>query len=212
MDSIVRVARVFFKMLEARLKVVSHHSERVASLAMMLARRLGMDEKEQKMIFIAGLLHDIGKMVVPSSILFKPGELTGDEWEEMKKHPVFTFNILSSVPQMKDISRMALYHHERYDGRGYPEGLEGEDIPLGARILAVADSFDAMTSHRVYKPAKPLREALGELGRCAGTQFDPLLVDVFLAIQDQPLLIATRQDILPEIVQVQEPGRTKRRK
>ncbi|MBE3586604.1 MAG: HD-GYP domain-containing protein [Thermoanaerobacter sp.] len=166
-------------MLEARLEVVSRHSERVASLAVMLARELGMNENDQKMIYVAGLLHDLGKMAVPGRILFKPDKLTGEEWEEIKKHPVYSFEVLSYIPQLKDISLLMLYHHERYDGRGYPRGLKGEDIPLGARILAVADSYDAMTSHRVYRPAMSTRKALEEIYRCAGTQFDPRVVEVF---------------------------------
>jgi len=178
-DSLTHLVRALFRMLEARLEGVSRHSERVASLAVMLARELGMNENDQKMIYVAGLLHDLGKMAVPGRILFKPDKLTGEEWEEIKKHPVYSFQILSYIPQLKDINLLMLYHHERYDGRGYPYGLKGEDIPLGARILTVADSYDAMTSHRVYRPAMSTREALEEIYRCAGTQFDPRVVEAF---------------------------------
>jgi putative nucleotidyltransferase with HDIG domain len=177
--SMAHVVGALYRMLEARLKVVWLHSGRVASLAALLADWLGMGEEEQKIIYTAGLLHDIGKMGVPGGILFKPGRLTGEEWEEMKNHPVYSFNVLSPIPEMGTVSRLVLYHHERYDGRGYPAGLKGEEIPLGARILAVADSYDAMTSHRVYRPAKSGSEALQELYRCAGTRFDPRVVEVF---------------------------------
>lgn len=199
MSKIAHVTHVFFRMLEARLRVVSHHSERVAFLSAMLAERLGMSEREQKEIFVAGLLHDIGKMGVSDSILFKAGRLTADEWEEMKNHPIFSYNILSSIPEMGNIGRVVLYHHERYDGHGYPEGLRGEAIPLESRILAVADSYDAMTSHRVYRSSKTVQEALEELVRYAGTQFDPRVVEAFLALQNQSLHGMAEKEMLFEI-------------
>ncbi|MGB9804386.1 HD-GYP domain-containing protein [Desulfofundulus sp.] len=176
---LVYTVRILNRVQETRLKLTYHHSQRVASYAIMLARELGMPTKEQQYIYLAGLLHDIGKLGVSNAILFKPGKLTEDEWEEIKEHPVISYEILSVMPCMKVISLMALYHHERYDGYGYPEGLQGEAIPLGARILAVADSFDAMTSRRVYRPMMSRESALEELYRCKGTQFDPYLVEVF---------------------------------
>ncbi|RKO67562.1 HD-GYP domain-containing protein [Desulfofundulus salinus] len=178
-STFIHAARALMKLHEVRFKVSSNHSWRVAAYAAALAKKLGMPEKEQNRIYLAGLLHDIGKLGISSAILHKPGKLTAAEWEEIKKHPVYSYEILSAIPGMKAISLMALYHHERYDGCGYPEGLGGEAIPLGARILAVADSFDAMTSDRVYRPRMSKEMASEELFRCAGTQFDPQLVEVF---------------------------------
>lgn len=178
-SQLLYATRILNRVQEARLKLTYHHSRRVASYAIMLARELGMPAEEQQHLYLAGLLHDIGKLGISSATLFKPGKLTEQEWEEMKKHPIFSYEILSAIPGMKAISFVALYHHERYDGRGYPEGLQGEAIPLGARILAVADSFDAMTSKRAYRPIMSREEALEELRSCAGTQFDSHLVEVF---------------------------------
>jgi len=178
-STLIHAARTFFRIQEARFKVASQHSQRVAFHALMLAKELGMSGKEQKHIYLAGLLHDIGKLGIPDSYLFKACKLTEEEWQEIKKHPVFSYEILSTIPEMKNISVIALYHHERYDGKGYPEGLRGEAIPLGARLLAVVDSFDAMTSYRFYRPQMSFQMAIEELCRCAGTQFDPRFVEAF---------------------------------
>lgn len=178
-STFIHAASTLIRIQEARFKEASRHSQRVAFYALMLSKELGMSGKEQKHIYLAGLLHDIGKLGIPDSCLFKPGKLTGEEWREIKKHPVFSYEILSAIPEMENISVMALYHHERYDGKGYPEGLRGEAIPLGARLLAVADSFDAMTSYRVYRPQMSFQMAIEELCRCAGTQFDPRFVEAF---------------------------------
>ena len=178
-STFIYAASTLIRIQEARFKVASQHSQRVAFYALMLSKELGMSGKEQKHIYLAGLLHDIGKLGIPDSCLFKPGKLTGEEWREIKKHPVFSYEILSAIPETENISVMALYHHERYDGKGYPEGLRGEAIPLGARLLAVADSFDAMTSYRVYRPQMSFQVAIEELCRCAGTQFDPRFVEAF---------------------------------
>ncbi|MQL53891.1 HD domain-containing protein [Desulfofundulus thermobenzoicus] len=178
-STMIHAARALIHVLEASFKVASQHSQRVASYSLMLARELGMTEKKQKRVYLSGLLHDIGKLGIPSTVLLKPGKLTAPEWEEIKKHPVYSYEILSAIPGMDFISRVALYHHERYDGGGYPEGLAGEAIPLEARILAVADSFDAMTSDRVYRPRMSWEAAVKELYYCAGTQLDPHLVDAF---------------------------------
>lgn len=179
-STLIYAARALVRVQESRLKSTCLHSQRVAYYALLLARELRLDEKYRKHIYLAGLLHDIGKIGIPDFILFKRGKLTAEEWEEIKKHPVFSYEILSTIPGMKEISLMVLHHHERYDGTGYPVGLASQDIPLGARILAVADSFDAMTSERVYRPFPLSREeAMKEMHCCAGGQFDPLLVEVF---------------------------------
>ncbi|HHW42242.1 MAG TPA: HD-GYP domain-containing protein [Desulfotomaculum sp.] len=178
-STVIHAALTLIRIMEARFKEASEHSQRVAGYALVLAGELGMSGKEQERVYLAGLLHDIGKLGIDSSILLKPGKLTAAEWEEVKKHPVYSYEILSAIPGMDLISRAVLYHHERYDGCGYPAGLAGEDIPLEARVLAVADSFDAMTSNRAYRPRMPREAAVKELERCAGTQFDPQLVEIF---------------------------------
>jgi HD-GYP domain-containing protein (c-di-GMP phosphodiesterase class II) len=132
-------------------------------------------------------LHDVGKIGVPESVLQKTGRLTPEEFEQIKKHPEIGARILRDVPQLEDILPGVLHHHERYDGRGYPAGLAGENIPLMGRIICLADCFDAMTSSRTYRKALPLEVALTEIRRCAGTQFDPVLSDEFLKIDAEQL-------------------------
>ena len=129
---------------------------------------------------MAGLLHDVGKIGVPETVLQKTGKLTAEEFEQMKKHPEIGARILHDIKQVKDIIPGVMHHHERYDGKGYPTGLAGENIPLMGRIICLADCFDAMTSNRTYRKALPLEVALGEIRRCSGTQFDPRLTEAFL--------------------------------
>jgi HD-GYP domain-containing protein (c-di-GMP phosphodiesterase class II) len=158
------------------------HSERVALLSRHLAACLGLSDSEVERIYMAGLLHDVGKIGVPESVLQKTGRLTSEEFELMKKHPQIGARILNDVKQLEDIIPGVLYHHERYDGKGYPAGLAGQNIPLMGRIICLADCFDAMTSNRTYRKALPLEVALTEIRRCAGTQFDPALAETFLRI------------------------------
>jgi len=133
------------------------------------------------------LLHDIGKIGVPDNILRKPAALSEAEWVTMRKHPEFGARIVAGIPFLEDVARIVRHHHERWDGRGYPDGLAGEDIPLGARIFAVADSFDAMTSDRPYRRAMTIDEARAEVARCRGTQFDPTVADAFARIGHERL-------------------------
>jgi HD-GYP domain-containing protein (c-di-GMP phosphodiesterase class II) len=158
------------------------HSERVAVLSRLLARETGLDEAAVDRIYMAGLLHDVGKIGVPEMVLQKPGRLTPEEFEQMKKHPGIGARILHDVKQISDIIPGVLHHHERYDGRGYPDGLAGQRIPLMGRIICLADCFDAMTSTRTYRKALPLEVALADIRRCSGTQFDPGLTEAFLKI------------------------------
>jgi HD-GYP domain-containing protein (c-di-GMP phosphodiesterase class II) len=158
------------------------HSERVALLSRMIAQQARLSEQLVERIYMAGLLHDVGKIGVPEAVLQKAGKLTPEEFEQIKKHPEMGARILQDIKQLRDIIPGVLYHHERYDGRGYPTGLAGEDIPLMGRVICLADCFDAMTSSRTYRKAMPLEVALTEIRRCAGTQFDPHLADVFLSI------------------------------
>jgi len=178
-STVTHPAKILVDILGMRFKPMADHSVRVAEYSLMLARQMAMPVEMQKIIYLAGLVHDIGKIGISSACLLKHGPLTVDDWEEIKKHPRLSYEILSSIPGMEEVALMALYHHERYDGRGYPEGLSGEAIPLGARVIAVADSFDAMTSERVYRPTLSRREAENEIRRCVGTQFDPQVVKVF---------------------------------
>ena len=158
------------------------HSERVAMVSKMLAQEAGVNEHDVERIYRAGLLHDVGKIGVPEAVLQKPGRLTAEEFEQMKRHPVIGAHILQDVKQIKDIIPGVLHHHERFDGKGYPGGLAGHDIPLMGRIICLADCFDAMTTTRTYRQAMPLEAALADIRRCAGTQFDPGLTESFLNI------------------------------
>jgi HD-GYP domain-containing protein (c-di-GMP phosphodiesterase class II) len=151
-------------------------------VARQIARELGMPDDEVEEIRRAGILHDIGKIGIPDTILYKPARLTAEEFEIMKTHSVKGQKILEplQVEAMQRICHMVRQHHEMFDGRGYPDKLQGERILLGARILAVADCFDTMVSERSYKTARSYEEAFVELRRCSGTQFDPMIVQAFL--------------------------------
>ncbi|HET6251521.1 MAG TPA: HD domain-containing phosphohydrolase [Tepidisphaeraceae bacterium] len=156
------------------------HSERVALLSRNLAQKIGLSDHDVEQVYMAGLLHDVGKIGVPESVLQKTGKLTTEEFEQMKKHPQIGARILQDVRQIKQIIPGVMHHHERFDGKGYPHGLAGRDIPLMGRIICLADSFDAMTSNRTYRKALPLEVALAEIRRCSGTHFDPELAEAFL--------------------------------
>ncbi|MEM9413964.1 MAG: HD-GYP domain-containing protein [Planctomycetota bacterium] len=168
--------------LDAKDPYTYGHSDRVAHLAVELARAIGLEEQEVERLRIAGLVHDVGKIGVPESVLCKTGKLTDEEYEQIKLHPRIGYNILKGIPQMEDVLDGVLYHHERWDGRGYPDRIAGENIPLYGRILAVADTFDAMSSTRSYRQAMPRDKVLAEIVRCAGSQFDPRLTGPFVAL------------------------------
>ena len=158
------------------------HSVRVSSLAVTLAKTLGLKEPELSHIRLAGLLHDVGKIGVPDHILQKKGPLTEDEWEMMKEHPTLTKATLQHMDNLRDVVPIAVSHHELWNGKGYPSGLKGNEIPLGARILSVVDAYDAMTSHRPYRQPLPTKTVLAELHRWSGIQFDPHIVKVFISL------------------------------
>ena len=167
------------------------HSDRVSAYSVLIGRKLGLSEEDINLLKLGGLFHDIGKIGVPDTILQKPGKLTDDEYSEIKNHPTIGAHILSNATIFKDIIPIVKHHHERYDGHGYPSKLSGNDIPYLARITAVADTFDAMTSKRSYRDALSMEYVKSEFARCAGTQFDPEIAKVFL-----DLLENNYQDIL----------------
>lgn len=161
------------------------HSERVAEYSMWLARELKLSEDKVELIRYVGLLHDVGKVGIKDSIMKKAGPFTFDEYEEMKKHAKIGADILQGMRFLGKGQDWIRYHHERWDGTGFPEGLKGEEIPLEARIIACADAFDAMTTDRPYKKRMSIEDAKNELRRCAGTQFDPAVVDAMLKVIDR---------------------------
>jgi two-component system cell cycle response regulator len=158
---------------------LGEHHDGVAELVDEVGKRMGIDAEEVAHLRHAASLHDIGKVAIPDAIITKPGSLTDDEWTFMRRHTLIGERILSAAPALGAAARLVRSSHEAWDGTGYPDGLAGVEIPLGSRIIAVCDSFDAMISPRPYAPAKTIDEALAELRRCAGTQFDPSIVPVF---------------------------------
>lgn len=168
--------------IDAKDSYTHGHSERVALVAKQLAKAAGLDDQTVERVYLSGLVHDVGKIGVPESVLTKPGRLTKEEYDLVKKHPETGARILEGIRQMKDLIPGVLYHHESWDGKGYPHGLAGRDIPLFGRILGIADAFDAMSSDRTYRNAMPMHKVLDEVRRCSGQQFDPDLADVFVCL------------------------------
>ena len=168
--------------VEAKDPYTKGHSDRVAQYSVLIGKKMGLSEEDQKTLLIGGLFHDIGKIGVPDTILRKPDKLTDEEYSEIKNHPSIGAHILAPATIFQEIIPIVKHHHEKYDGRGYPSQLQGENIPLFARIAAIADTFDAMTSKRPYRDALPLETVISEVEKCKGTQFDPKIADVFLDI------------------------------
>jgi putative nucleotidyltransferase with HDIG domain len=168
--------------LDFRSGHTEEHTESVTACSVELARKLGVTNGEMYDLERGALLHDIGKIGVPDDVLHKPGPLTDAEWEEMRKHPEIGYRMCSRIGFLKSAAEIVLRHHEHWNGAGYPDGLAGKRIPLGARILAVVDAFHAITSDRPYRSAQPAEYAVSELRRCSGTQFDPDVVDAFLKV------------------------------
>jgi two-component system cell cycle response regulator len=175
-------AELLLAVLEEHSPGMLHGLIRAAHLCRGAARAMGLPAEQVERIALAARLHDIGKVAVPERILLKPGKLTAAEWELMRTHTEVGERILASAPSLSDLAGLVRSHHERFDGSGYPDGLSGEEIPLGGRIMAVADAFEAMMRARPYSDAVTVAEALQELRRCAGTQFDPAAVE---AVCDQ---------------------------
>ena len=166
--------------IEAKDPHTRGHSERVAHICLSIANKMKLSFEEKERLHIAALLHDIGKIGIPEEILKKPAKLSNDEWIIVKEHPDKGADILKPIKQLQDILPIIRHHHERYGGAGYPDGLKDGDIPLGSRIIAIADNFDAMASTRPYRRPMKRNVAVEEIIRCKGTQFDPQIVDSFL--------------------------------
>ncbi|HVN71514.1 MAG TPA: HD-GYP domain-containing protein, partial [Desulfomonilia bacterium] len=179
-ENILSTLNSMAKILDARDPHTSQHSTRVTNFSMAMANVLTLAEDEKDVLYIAASLHDIGKVGIPDSILLKPGKLTEDEFKVIKRHPDIGADILKPIPPMIRETDVIRYHHERFDGKGYPSGLGGKEIPLLSRIIALADSYDAMTSDRPYRNGLPIDRAIEEIVRCTGTQFDPELATMFI--------------------------------
>ncbi len=169
--------------LEAKDEYTQGHSARVAEESVNIARYLSLSDTEIQRMWLAGYLHDIGKIGIKEAVLNKPGKLNEEEWHLIQQHPVVAGRILGPIPELSDIIDIIVHHHERYDGSGYPDGLEGNAIPLGARILAVADTYDALTSRRPYRDSLTLEEAHRILEEAAGTYLDPVIARAFLNLK-----------------------------
>lgn len=156
------------------------HARRLAAMARKIGEELSLSQLEMDQLELLSMLHDIGKVAVPDRILNKPDKLTPEEWSEMRKHPEVGYRIASSSPELSPIAEFILCHHERWDGKGYPQGLVGEEIPLLSRILSVVDAYDAMTEDRAYRKAMGKKEAISEIRENSGTQFDPRIASIFV--------------------------------
>ncbi|SCZ76895.1 HD domain-containing phosphohydrolase [Pseudobutyrivibrio xylanivorans] len=171
--------------IDAKDNYTNGHSGRVAIYSKEIAKKYGYDEKRQEKIFMMGLLHDVGKIGVPDEVINKPGRLVDEEFARIKKHPSIGGKILGNIQEMPELAAGAKWHHERYDGKGYPQGLSGDDIPEEARIIAVADAYDAMTSNRSYRGALPQEVVRSEIEKGKGSQFDPKFADIMLKMIDE---------------------------
>jgi putative nucleotidyltransferase with HDIG domain len=176
---------IIVTILDARDPYTYEHSFRVAEYSECISKSMGLDKATHQRVHYAAHLHDIGKTGISDAVLNKPGLLTIKEMKEMQTHSRIGYNILTSIPIFSSISKIVLYHHERMDGLGYPEGLKGNQIPLESRVIAIADAFDAMTSNRSYRKAMLAEKALEEINKHKGEQFDPELVDSFNNVYPQ---------------------------
>ena len=178
--SFVMTIEAFVTALEEKDRYTAGHSERVAEFALVTARQMGLSDQECDLIYQGGRVHDIGKLTLHNDELNKPAALTDEEFQRFRAHPAYGERLLQNIPTFRPVLSAVGGHHEKFDGSGYPRGLKGEDIPVMARIMSVADTYDAMTSHRAYRSALKHSVAVAELDRCAGTQFDPDVVAAFL--------------------------------
>jgi putative nucleotidyltransferase with HDIG domain len=194
LDSYKGTVKALVSLADAKEVSGSGHSRRVAEYSMMGARELGLSRYEKHAVEYAGLLHDIGKLSIPDEILNKPSSLSPEEWQLVRKHPIIGFNMLKDIPFLKLASSMVLSHHERYDGAGYPHGISGEKIPMGARLVAVADAFDYMTTEHNHRPALTGEKAFIELAKNANTQFCPVAMKAFNGGFVRARILGKKQD------------------
>jgi len=183
------------KTVDAKDKYTKGHSDRVANYSKEIARRMGLDKSQQKNVYYVGLLHDVGKIGIPDAIINKQGKLTDDEYNIIKTHPGLGADILDEIKVIPDIEKGARWHHERFDGKGYPDGLKGEDIPLVARIIGVADAYDAMTSNRSYRKEMSQAIVRNEIEKNKGKQFDPLVATIMLKMIDEDIHFHMREKL-----------------
>ena len=177
------MACTLISLIDLRDRYTGGHSTRVAAYTRKMAVQMGLPHEDTEQIVLAASLHDIGKIGVPDNVLLKKGSLTDEEFEWIRKHPEYGWSAVRNVDSFHHASLLVLHHHERWDGRGYPGNLRGSDIPLGSRIIAVADSYDALTTNRPYRDGRTPEEAIREIVRCAGTQFNTDVVNAFCAAQ-----------------------------
>ncbi len=180
----MQIVKTLSGTIDAKDTYTNGHSARVAEYSREIARRAGFSEAAQNDIYMMGLLHDVGKIGIPDAIINKPARLTDEEYSVIRKHPVLGAEILGNITEFPQLSTGAKWHHERYDGKGYPDGISGENIPVEARIIAVADSYDAMSSRRSYRDILPQAQLREEIKKGAGTQFDPVFAEIMLAMID----------------------------
>lgn len=189
----VQIVMALSGAVDAKDPYTNGHSRRVAEYAGEIARRFGYSEERVQNVYLMGLLHDIGKIGVPDAIINKPGRLTDEEFEKIKRHPVLGSQILENISEFPELAVGARWHHERFDGAGYPDRLSGADIPEEARIIAVADAYDAMASRRSYRDALPQETVRREIGKGSGTQFDPVFAEIMLRMIDEDKAYQMRQ-------------------
>lgn len=183
----LHVVEALAKAIDAKDTYTNGHSGRVAAYAREIARRIGYNDEQQNTVYMMGLLHDVGKIGIPDAVINKPAKLNDEEFEVIKTHPVLGAKILGAIKEMPSLANGARWHHERYGGGGYPDNLKGEDIPIEARMIAVADSYDAMTSHRSYRAPLPQNVVRSEIENGKGTQFDPRFADIMIHMIDEDI-------------------------
>ena len=190
----IQVVTAIANAVDAKDTYTNGHSRRVAEYAEKIAERFGYSEEQQEEIYMMGLLHDVGKIGIPDAVINKPAKLTDEEFEIIKNHPVMGARILQNIREMPKLVVGARWHHERYDGRGYPDGLSGTDIPVEARIIAVADAYDAMTSRRSYRDILSQEVVRSEIEKGKGTQFDPVFAEIMLGMMEEDMDYQMRED------------------
>ncbi|MDD6810740.1 MAG: response regulator [Lachnospiraceae bacterium] len=181
----MQIVKTLSGAIDAKDTYTNGHSTRVADYSREIARHAGFTETAQNDIYMMGLLHDVGKIGIPDAIINKPDKLTDEEYAVIKKHPILGAGILKNITEFPKLVTGARWHHERYDGKGYPDGISGEDIPMEARIIAIADAYDAMSSRRSYRDVLPQEKVRGEVEKGIGTQFDPVFAGIMLSMIDE---------------------------